>query len=152
VIGGPGTNNMVGRPGTPGAPATGRAGGPAPITGRASTGIVGGTPQPRPATGGAGGSRIPTGTVIGGQSAPQGRPSAAGPRTGGVIGANPGATARSTGRGTPSVNGVVGAPRSQRNKGREDEEQPGSERPDYLVEDEETWAARRRGAVPPVID
>ncbi|GGQ32650.1 hypothetical protein [Streptomyces roseolilacinus] len=152
VIGGPGTNNMVGRPGAPGAPATGRAGGPAPITGRAGTGIVGGTPQPRPATGGTGGSRIPTGTVIGGQSAPQGRPSAAGSRMGGVIGANPGATARSTRRGTPSVNGVVGVPRSQRNKGREDGEQPGSERPDYLVEDEETWAARRRGAVPPVVD
>ncbi|CAL9556401.1 WXG100 family type VII secretion target [Streptomyces sp. enrichment culture] len=153
VIGAPGTNNMVGRPGSPGAPVTGRAGAPAsPVAGRATTGIVGGTPQQRPATGGGAGSRIPTGTVIGGQAAAQGRPSAARPATGGVIGANPGAAARSTGRGTPSVNGVVGTPRSQRARGQKDEEQPGSERPDYLVEDEETWATRRRGAVPPVID
>ncbi|MFJ9799509.1 hypothetical protein [Streptomyces sp. NPDC101145] len=156
VIGAPGTNNMVGRPGAPGAPGapvTGRAGAPAsPVAGRATTGIVGGTPQQRPATGGGSGSRIPTGTVIGGQSAAQGRPSAARPATGGVIGANPGAAARSTGRGTPSVNGVVGTPRSQRARGQKDDEQPGSERPDYLVEDEETWATRRRGAVPPVID
>ncbi|MEV5442012.1 hypothetical protein AB0N23_05610 [Streptomyces sp. NPDC052644] len=153
VIGAPGANNMVGRPGSPGAPVTGRAGAPAsPVAGRATTGIVGGTPQQRPATGGGAGSRIPTGTVIGGQSAAQGRTSAARPATGGVIGANPGAAAHSTGRGTPSVNGVVGTPRSQRARGQKDEEQPGSERPDYLVEDEETWATRRRGAVPPVID
>ncbi|MDT9681352.1 hypothetical protein RND61_04585 [Streptomyces sp. TRM76323] len=152
VIGGQGPNNMVGRPGAPGTPTAGRTGGPAPVTGRASGGIVGGTPQPRTAAGGAGGSRIPRGTVIGGEGAAQGRPSAARPVTGGVIGANPGAGARSTGRGAPSVNGVVGTPRSQRNKGRKDEEHTGSERPDYLVEDEETWTARRRGAVPPVID
>ncbi|MEU2183425.1 hypothetical protein [Streptomyces thermolilacinus] len=151
VIGGPSANNMVGRPGSPGAPPAGRTGGPAsPVTGRAGTGIVGGTPQQRPAVGG--GSRVPTGTVIGGPSAVQGRPSAARPGTGGVIGANPGASARTRGRGTPSVNGVVGTPRSQRGKGPKDEERSGSERPDYLVEDEETWAARRRGAVPPVID
>lgn len=152
VIGGQGPNNMVGRPGAPGTPTAGRTGGPAPVTGRASGGIVGGTPQPRTAAGGAGGSRIPRGTVIGGEGAAQGRPSAARPVTGGVIGANPGAGARSTGRGAPSVNGVVGTPRSQRNKDRKDEEHTGSERPDYLVEDEETWTARRRGAVPPVID
>ncbi|MFF9632461.1 hypothetical protein [Streptomyces fradiae] len=156
TVGGPAANNMVGRPGTPGtpgAPATGRAGGPGtPAAGRAGTGIVGGTPQPRSAPGGAGGSRIPTGPVIGGQGAPQGRPSAARPGTGSVIGAHPGAAARSAGRGTPSVNGVVGTPRTQRGKGQKNEEQPGSERPDYLVEDEETWTSRRRGAVPPVID
>ncbi|MEU3632454.1 hypothetical protein ACFV08_11625 [Streptomyces fradiae] len=153
TVGGPAANNMVGRPGTPGTPATGRAGGPGtPAAGRAGTGIVGGTPQPRSAPGGAGGSRIPTGTVIGGQGAPQGRPSAARPGTGSVIGAHPGAAARSAGRGTPSVNGVVGTPRTQRGKGQKNEEQPGSERPDYLVEDEETWTSRRRGAVPPVID
>ncbi|WOI62148.1 hypothetical protein [Streptomyces fradiae] len=153
TVGGPAANNMVGRPGTPGAPTTGRAGGPAtPAAGRAGTGIVGGTPQPRSATGGAGGSRIPSGTVIGGQSAPQGRSSTARPGAGSVVGANPGAAARSAGRGTPSVNGVVGTPRSQRGKGQKNEEQPGSERPDYLLEDEETWTSRRRGAVPPVID
>ncbi|MCP9962374.1 hypothetical protein LUX05_15170 [Streptomyces somaliensis] len=50
------------------------------------------------------------------------------------------------------MNGVVGTPRSQRDKDQKDEGHPGSERPDFLVEDEETWAARRRGAVPPVID
>ncbi|URM89407.1 hypothetical protein LUW75_04615 [Streptomyces sp. MRC013] len=152
VIGGQNPNNTVGRPGAPGTSGAGRTGSAAPVTGRPSGGIVGGTPQQRVATGGAGGPRIPTGTVIGGQGAAQGRPSAARPATGGVIGANPGAAARSTGRGTPSVNGVVGTPRSQRDKDQKDKGHSGSERPDFLVEDEETWAARRRGAVPPVID
>ncbi len=86
--------------------------------------------------------------------------------------------ARPAGRGTPSSNGVVGTPRSagaggsrsgaggfttggagltgsrpgQRQRNDEEQESSGSARPDYLTEDEETWAARRRNAVPPVID
>jgi hypothetical protein len=135
---------------------TGRAGGPAPAVGR-PTGIVGGTPQQRTATGPSGSaSRIPRGTVIGGEGAAQARGSVLRPGQAGVVGAQGAAAPRPAGRGTPSVNGVVGtprggpAPRSQRPAG-EDEENTGSERPDYLVEDEETWAVRRRGAVPPVI-
>ncbi|SBU95536.1 hypothetical protein YW5DRAFT_05179 [Streptomyces sp. Ncost-T6T-1] len=121
-------------------------------------GIVGGTPQQAPA---------------------QGRPAAGSTGQRGVIGGRGAAAApsRPGGRATPAsgVNGVVGAPRKaagagsnakgftaggaglvrgpagRRNNGRE-EEANGSTRPDYLTEDEETWNAGRRGAVPPVVE
>ncbi|MEU6618383.1 hypothetical protein [Streptomyces parvus] len=122
-------------------------------------GIVGGTPQQVP---------------------PQGRAAAAGGSAQrGVIGGRGAAAApsRSGGRATPAsgANGVVGAPRKaagtgsnakgftaggaglvrgpsgRRDNGREDEAN-GSTRPDYLTEDEETWNAGRRGAVPPVVE
>ncbi|WGP13060.1 hypothetical protein [Streptomyces sp. SH5] len=121
-------------------------------------GIVGGTPQHAP---------------------PQGRAAAGGTGQRGVIGGRGGAGApsRPGGRATPAsgANGVVGAPRKaagtvsnakgftaggaglvrgpagRRDKGREDEAH-GSPRPDYLTEDEETWNAGRRGAVPPVVE
>ncbi|GGU65002.1 hypothetical protein [Streptomyces lavendofoliae] len=176
----------VGRPGITGTPAAGRAGmsgGSTPVTGRAgapaqgaggrqsapgtarpghSNGIVGGTPQ-RATNGSTGstGSRTPRGTVVGGESATTGRSPAARPGQSGVIGAQPaGGSARPTGRGTPSVNGVVGTPRGAvtgtggtgRPARGETQDQTGSARPDYLTEDEQTWAGRRRGAVPPVID
>ncbi|MEU0718931.1 hypothetical protein ABZ498_17350 [Streptomyces lavendulocolor] len=173
----------VGRPGITGTPAVGRAGmpgGSTPVTGRAgapaqgaggrqsppgtarpghSNGIVGGTPQR--VTNGSTGSRTPRGTVVGGESAAPGRSQAARAGQSGVIGAQQaGGPGRPTGRGTPSVNGVVGTPRGAvtgtAGTGRpargEDREQAGSVRPDYLTEDEEFWASRRRGAVPPVID
>ncbi|AVZ75638.1 hypothetical protein SLUN_28960 [Streptomyces lunaelactis] len=170
---------MAGRAGTGGAagPRAGTGGAAGPRAGRAgrADGIVGGTPQ-RAATGSAG-SRIPRGTVIGGEGTAPGR-AAARPSQSGVVGTNPASGApRSTGRGTPSSNGVVGTPRNgapgsrpgaggftaggagfvggrpgQRQSGDEEQERTGSARPDYLTEDEETWAARRRGAVPPVID
>jgi hypothetical protein len=88
-----------------------------------------------------------------------------------VVGANSAnQAARPVGRGTPSANGVVGTPRApgarpgagatggtggranQRRPGSDEQEREGTARPDYLTEDEETWANRRRGAVPPVID
>lgn len=175
--GGTGRAPVTGRPGAAGQPMAGRTGtggAAGPRAGRAD-GIVGGKPQ-RAATGSAG-SRIPRGTVIGGEGAAPGR-AAARPSQSGVVGANPANGApRSTGRGTPSSNGVVGTPRNgapgsrpgaggftaggagfaggrpgQRQSGDEEQERTGSARPDYLTEDEETWAARRRGAVPPVID
>ncbi|MFE6915915.1 mediator complex subunit 15 domain-containing protein [Streptomyces rubiginosohelvolus] len=121
-------------------------------------GIVGGTPQHAP---------------------PQGRAAAGGTGQRGVIGGHGAAAASSRpgGRATPAsgANGVVGAPRKaagagsnakgftaggaglvrgpsgRRDKGREDEAN-GSTRPDYLTEDEETWNAGRRGAVPPVVE
>ncbi|GGZ47910.1 hypothetical protein GCM10010387_47850 [Streptomyces inusitatus] len=141
--------------------------------GRAN-GIVGGTPQR--AVGGSAGPRIPRGTVIGGEATAAGRPSAARPSQSGVIGAGPvNGSAQSGGRGTPSANGIVGTPRSggaaprsaagggfttggaglvgrrSRQQSEEEQERSASARPDYLTEDEETWAVRRR-AVPPVID
>ncbi|MCL7382339.1 hypothetical protein [Streptomyces sp. 35G-GA-8] len=174
--GGPG-QTTAGRPGTPGQPAAGRAGtggGTGPRAGRTS-GIVGGTPQQR-STSGSSGSRVPRGTVIGGGGASAGRPPAGRVGQPGVIGANANGAPRPGGRGTASSNGVVGTPRGGaagsragaggftqggsglvrgpgRNQARDEEqERTGSERPDYLTEDEETWAARRRGAVPPVIE
>ncbi|WYB32492.1 hypothetical protein V6574_27180 [Streptomyces sp. SM1P] len=121
-------------------------------------GIVGGTPQ---------------------QTSAQGRAAAGGTGQRGVIGGRGAAASpsRSGGRATPAsgANGVVGAPRKaagtgssakgftaggaglvrgpagRRDKGREDEAN-GSTRPDYLTEDEETWNAGRRGAVPPVVE
>ncbi|MEJ8637810.1 hypothetical protein [Streptomyces sp. MS2.AVA.5] len=173
-----GQSPVTGRGGAAGQPTAGRAGTKTsgPRSGRAD-GIVGGTPQ-RPA-GGSSGSRIPRGTVIGGEGPTAGRSSAARPSQSGVVGAGPAqSAARPAGRGTPSSNGVVGTPRSagaggsrsgaggfttggaglsgsrpgQRQRNDEEQESSGSARPDYLTEDEETWAVRRRGAVPPVID
>ncbi|MGW7413052.1 hypothetical protein [Streptomyces sp. NPDC054863] len=146
-------------------------------TGGRTDGIMGGNPQ-RTAPGSSG-SRIPRGTVVGSESGASGRGSTGRIPTGGAVGANPvsGTPARPTGRPTSSTNGVVGTPRtgtapsgrpgtggftqggaglvrgpaSQRNAN-EREERDGSQRPDYLTEDEETWTAGRRNAVPPVID
>ncbi|WP_189525733.1 hypothetical protein [Streptomyces sindenensis] len=145
---------------TAGRPAMGPGGtstGAGPRAGGRS-GIVGGTPQ---------------------QVSPQGRAAGGGSAQRGVIGGRgaPAASSRPGGRATPAsgANGVVGAPRKavgtgsnaqgftaggsglvrgpagRRGKGREDEAN-GSTRPDYLTEDEETWNAGRRGAVPPVVE
>ncbi|KPL32911.1 hypothetical protein JI76_28275 [Streptomyces anulatus] len=165
-MGGGGTRPPVG----PQSPITGRSTptGGRPVTGQGGTSTVGG---PR------GGGR--TG-IVGGtpQNAPQGRTGAAGQR--GVIGGRGAAAAASRPGGRPAqasgANGVVGAPRKaggagsnakgftaggaglvrgpagRRNSGREEENDNGSTRPDYLTEDEETWNAGRRGAVPPVVD
>ncbi|MFE4589621.1 mediator complex subunit 15 domain-containing protein [Streptomyces laurentii] len=168
TTGGPRTQSpLVGRPGGPGQPATGRAS-TGPSTGRSNP-IVGGTQQ-RSQSGNTG-SRIPKGTVVGGEGPAAGRTSAARPSQAGVVGANSGnQAARPVGRGTPSTNGVVGTPRGAAGSGsarvagapmggrgnqrpaRDEQDREGASRPDYLTEDEETWANRRRGAVPPVID
>ncbi|MFD5343334.1 hypothetical protein ACFWJY_06110 [Streptomyces anulatus] len=165
-MGGGGTRPPVG----PQSPITGRSTPTVgrPVTGQGGTSTVGG---PR------GGGR--TG-IVGGtpQNAPQGRTGAAGQR--GVIGGRGAAAAASRPGGRPAqasgANGVVGAPRKaggagsnakgftaggaglvrgpagRRNSGREEEDDNGSTRPDYLTEDEETWNAGRRGAVPPVVE
>ncbi|MDF6018448.1 hypothetical protein LWJ43_08125 [Streptomyces sp. JH34] len=145
-----------------------------PRAGRAS-GIVGGTPQ-RAGAGTPGGARgVPRGTVIGsgGASRTGGPAGAFGQR--GVVGSN--ATNRVPkpgGRGTPSSNGVVGTPRGAgggaggkgftaggaglvrgpvgRKDARDDDQDEGTQRPDYLTEDRETWEAGRRGVAPPVIE
>jgi uncharacterized protein YukE len=89
-----------------------------------------------------------TGGIVGGR--PQ-QPGAAGARafTPGGSGLVRGATGGSTGQssGQPFMRGA--APTNQSAGDRRAE--PNGERPDYLVEDEETWRASRRVA-PPVID
>ncbi|MFD4796358.1 WXG100 family type VII secretion target [Streptomyces anulatus] len=172
----------VGRPSPmAGGTSTGRppVGPQSPITGRSTP--TGGRPvtgQGGTSTGGAPRAGGRTG-IVGGtpQHAPQGRTGASGQR--GVIGGRGAAAAASRSGGRPAqasgANGVVGAPRKagvagsnakgftaggaglvrgpagRRNSGREDDEN-GSTRPDYLTEDEETWNAGRRGAVPPVVE
>ncbi|SDJ69200.1 hypothetical protein [Streptomyces indicus] len=182
----PGRAPSVGRPGivggTPSAKPAGTTGQTGPV-GRAGTtggiragnpnGIMGGSPQR--GGGGSSSSRLPRGTVVGGPETSAGRGTTARPGRSGVIGSNASGPPRPTGLGTPSSNGIVGAPRAnapgRRPAGgsfttggtglaggrsgprRPDEEEPSSTtRPDYLTEDEETWTPRRRDAVPPVID
>ncbi|MFE0274628.1 hypothetical protein ACFWZY_21355 [Streptomyces sp. NPDC058992] len=170
AAGASGQGPVVGRPGAAGQSAVGRTSQAPSAGGRAghSNGVIGGTPQ-RPVSGNAG-SRMPKGTVIGAETSAQ-RGSAARPGQSGVIGSGAGNAAhRAAGKGAPTVNGVVGMPRNgvqgtprasgpapgvragQRQSENQDQERDGSSRPDYLTEDEQTWKAQRRGAVPPVID
>ncbi|MFE9728286.1 hypothetical protein ACFYQ5_33110 [Streptomyces sp. NPDC005794] len=146
----------------------GTSGTSAPRAGRG--GIVGGTPQ-RSAPGATGGTRgAPRGTVIGAGGAARPGSPVGGVGQRGVVG-NGGA-----GRGTPSTNGVVGTPRggparpgtgakgftaggaglvrgpAARKDSRDEDEDDGTPRPDYLTEDRETWEAGRRGVAPPVIE
>ncbi|MFU0441485.1 hypothetical protein G6W61_12075 [Streptomyces sp. KAI-26] len=134
---------MAGQSGVMGGRPMAAPGGTAmPGTSRAGqgSGIVGGTPQRAVSgTSGIGGARgVPRGTVIG-------APGASGNASRGASGS--GAKGFTAG-GTGLVRGPVG----RRKTDRKDEETTGSTRPDYLTEDEETWAARRRGAVPPVVE
>ncbi|RNL72993.1 hypothetical protein EBF04_22595 [Streptomyces sp. I6] len=138
---------------------------PGARTGRGD-GVVGGTPQRSAA--GSSGARIPRGTVIGVEGPVPGNSSAGRSPQAGVAGATSGtAPQRRTSRGTQGGNDVMGAPRDgaqplrpggasggvgQRRSRERNGERAESSRPDYLTEDEETWTARRRGAVPPVVD
>ncbi|RLV69989.1 hypothetical protein STAN_5517 [Streptomyces sp. CBMAI 2042] len=122
-------------------------------------GIVGGTPQrATSASSGAGAARgVPRGTVIGGPGATGSVPRSAqrgAPVSGanGVVGAARGASGSGSKGFTAGGAGLVRGPAGRRKTDRKDEENTGSTRPDYLTEDEETWAARRRGAVPPVVE
>ncbi|MER6771414.1 hypothetical protein ACFVG1_25280 [Streptomyces bacillaris] len=134
---------MAGQPGiTGGRPIAAHGGTAAPGSTRTGqgNGIVGGTPQRAVSgTAGSGGARgVPRGTVIG---AP------------GATGNAPRGASGSGAKGfTAGGTGLVRGPASRRKTDRKDEENTWSTRPDYLTEDEETWAARRRGAVPPVVE
>ncbi|WP_097868657.1 WXG100 family type VII secretion target [Streptomyces sp. rh34] len=144
---------------TSGRPITGQGGtstGGGPRAG-GKTGIVGGTPQNAPqgrATAGASGQR----GVIGGRGAaaatsrPGGRPAQTSGANG-VVGAPRKAVgAGSNAKGfTSGGAGLVRGPAGRQKSGRDDDDN-GSTRPDYLTEDEETWNAGRRGAVPPVVE
>ncbi|MBT2426290.1 hypothetical protein J7F02_11520 [Streptomyces sp. ISL-112] len=146
---------------TGGRPMAAHGGTAAPGSSRAGqgNGIVGGTPQ-RATSGasGAGGARgVPRGTVIGGPGA-----SGSAPRSGqrgapvsganGVVGAARGTSGSGSKGFTAGGAGLVRGPAGRRKTDRKDEGNTGSTRPDYLTEDEETWVARRRGAVPPVVE
>ncbi|POG43626.1 hypothetical protein BV881_30910 [Streptomyces sp. ZL-24] len=142
-FGGGAQPSMAGQPGiTGGRPIAAHGGTAAPGSTRTGqgNGIVGGTPQRAVSgTAGSGGARgVPRGTVIG-------APGATG-------NASRGASGSGTKGFTAGGTGLVRGPADRRKTDRKDEENTGSTRPDYLTEDEETWAARRRGAVPPVVE
>ncbi|WP_333775229.1 hypothetical protein [Streptomyces sp. IBSBF 3136] len=167
------------RPG--GAAAPRATGGPSTGAGR-SNGVVGGRPTSAGGASSKGGARIPRGTVIGGEEAANSRGSAGRPGQRGVFGASestarPGATAAGSRAAGGTSEAVTGRPtarnsvaRAERNgltrggsglvrgpghngKPRDEGEAQGSERPDYLVEDEETHLPDKpRRDVPPVVN
>ena len=168
---------MIGRAAGPGSMAAGQ-----PMAPRASRpgGIVGGTPSR--AVSGAKAPRIPRGTVVGNEGptaksglrgtfgrivGSTGAPST--PRAfvkklaagkGGVVGLpRSGGAGRGLGEFTPGGSGLARAGAAGgamvpggRGATTRDEEVENGTRPDYLVEDEETWTTGRRGIVPPVIE
>uniref|UniRef100_A0AAU3GTA4 WXG100 family type VII secretion target n=1 Tax=Streptomyces sp. NBC_01401 TaxID=2903854 RepID=A0AAU3GTA4_9ACTN len=138
---------------------TNRAGTPGATSPRGGRGgIVGGTPQRAvPGAGASGGARgVPRGTVIGAGGANNAaRPAGRGtPSTKGVVGTprggavRPGAGAKGF---TSGGAGLVRGPAGRKDSGDEDQDD-GTQRPDYLTEDRETWEAGRRGSAPPVIE
>ncbi|WCN03594.1 hypothetical protein [Streptomyces sp. M92] len=142
-------------------------GGPVTGAGRGN-GVVGGRPGATPGGAARGGARIPRGTVVGaeatsGSQLMAGRPG----QRGGVNGSvNP--SAKSPVTGTPAGRGsAAGAERNGmtrggtglvrgpggRDKRRDERGEQGAERPDYLVEDEETHLpSKPRRDVPPVVN
>ncbi|MEV7108873.1 hypothetical protein [Streptomyces atroolivaceus] len=157
---------------------TGTSGATGPRAGR-ENGIMGGTPQrATPGASTPGGARgVPRGTVIGAGGAARTGGPAGGIGQRGVLGAGgTNGASRLGGRGTPSTKGVVGTPRGGaagpganakgftaggaglvrgpvgRRDSRDEDQDEGTPRPDYLTEDRETWEAGRRGSAPPVIE
>ena len=145
---------------------SGRGGNAGGFAGRVpSEGITGGRPMQ---AGSVRSGALPRGTVIGGESGMHGRPPMAhgagggmggsgqsgmsggrrlASEAGGIVGGGARQPGTSSGRAfTPGGSGLV-----RRGTPREDNEATG-ERPDYLVEDEETWQQNGRRVVPPVID
>jgi len=53
--------------------------------------------------------------------------------------------------GTKDGQSIGAAPRGN-NPGRRDREREDGSRPDFLIEDEETWTTARRNIVPPVVE
>ncbi len=131
-----------------------------PVGGLARGNVIGseGTPAGRPPMGQGGGSAGQSGIVGGRRSAGE---------TGGVVGGRPQQAGRSLDRPfTPGGTGLVRGAAGEGTRGAgavgrgagSTPQRPGDprcedrERPDYLVEDEETWQQGGRRAVPPVID
>ncbi|MDQ0907246.1 hypothetical protein QFZ22_003231 [Streptomyces canus] len=128
---------MVGR--------AGGAGGAAGMAGRAGAGGVGGAGAARGASGRVGGTA--RGGVVGGTPK-----SGAGAGRGTAGGSGLHSSRGAAGKGASAVRkgGVAGAPGSRTGRRKEDEQHEG-ERPDYLVEDEETWTPQTNAA-PRVIE
>lgn len=129
-----------------------------------SDGVLGGRPAPAPAAGGPAGSRMPPGAGRVGQrgvvgAAPQ-VPGGRGqmPRRpvgnpDGVVGTPKGRTPAAGGRGNGFTAGGTGLVRGPAGGGRRSEpgEEEAAQRPDYVVEEEETHLPGARRHVPPVI-
>ncbi|WKK21644.1 hypothetical protein QZH56_22660 [Streptomyces olivoreticuli] len=154
----PGRDSLPGRPSVsaPGVPRDGIVGGrlvpriPPSPTGNPPRGVVIGT-EP-----GQGRTPVGPGGVVGGRP-PMPRPGGAAmdrpftPGGSGLVGNRP------TGAGSPAAQsgmrggGMAGMPATSLGSAPPGRRQ-GSRRPDYLVEDEETWSQGNKRVVPPVID
>lgn len=143
-----------------------------------SNGVVGGKPAAAGGASGKTGPKVPRGTVIGGEDAAGARNSTGRIGQRGVIGAS--STTKGTGAGRSlgggNSDGVTGTPQGRNSAARagragftsggsglvrgpggngpaERDEEEGMQRPDYLVEDEQTHLPDKpRRDVPPVID
>ncbi|QMV21553.1 hypothetical protein GQS52_06925 [Streptomyces sp. SCUT-3] len=142
-------SGRLGMPGAPGAPGGAGSGRSGPAAGRSSGavgrgGMVGGPGGGAAASGGTAGRGGSTGSLARQRGGTIGSPS----RSGAAPAAQGGSglhrsrggtmTSQGTGRGTGPMAGMPGT------RGASDKEKRGEgERPDYLVEDEETWDPRR---------
>lgn len=167
---GPGTTGTRRVPGVPSnGPGTGRVGLPSTGIPRVPTSdVIGGQPTARGTSQAP--LQTPRGTVIGAEPAQgaQGRPGMAGPGFGGMPGSSAGG-GRGVGAGSrrlaSEAGGVVGGSTPNgsraftqggtglvRNPGDRKRDNSRSKRPDYLVEDEESWSSHdEQRNVPPVI-
>ncbi|MFJ9105375.1 WXG100 family type VII secretion target [Streptomyces sp. NPDC102405] len=124
----------IGRAGAAGGVA-GRAGGAGGAAGRAGAGGVAGAGAAKGAAGRVGGTA--RGGVVGG-TPKSGAGAGAGRGTAGGSGLHSSRGAAGKGASAVRKGGIAGAPGSRTGRRKEDEQREG-ERPDYLVEDEETW-------------
>lgn len=151
-----GTRFPTPRPAVPGGPGAEGTRPAQPVPRISDPGVVGGRPLPSPS--GRPVEPTPRGTVIGtepgrGMGRPTGSygPGAVGSTSRTSPGASAGGAFTQGGTGLPRggasgmapMHGVPGAAPQRRR---------GSQRPDYLVEDEETWRRGERRVVPPVIE
>lgn len=166
---------VMGRPGQAGGrpsvlPTQGPLGPGSTVRTPQESGIVGGRPTPPSATGA--GRGMPRGLVVGGEGTagargPMGHTSAMGAGSGGARPGSTGGSRRYASEkggivaGTPrqtnrpgahpvAGGGAMAKPTSNAPSGRRDKR--GSERPDYLIEDEDTWKQNGRRIVPPVVE
>ncbi|WP_399943365.1 WXG100 family type VII secretion target [Streptomyces sp. BBFR25] len=148
---GPGVSGGTPRPNPTMAPRP--AGGPVTGAGRAG-GVVGGRPASTPGMTGRSGPRLPRGVVVGadaGSQSGKGR-SVAKPGITGVPAASRSAARAERNGMTRGGAGLVRGP-GGRGRRRDERREEGVERPDYLVEDEETHLPTNpRRDVPPVVN